>query len=373
MADFDLIIVGASFAGLVCARTAALRGLRVAVIEKKPDPGARVHTTGILVKEAAEEWDVPHALTRAVKGVRLYSPAHRWVDLFAPGYYFLATDTAGLLRWLADEAVRAGAELYCGTRFEGAGYESGGIKLFGLGWRCRYLIGADGGKSRVALSFGLGRNRKFLVGAEAEMTGLEGLDPRFLHCFIDSRRAPGYLGWAVPGVHGAQIGLAANRKSTKLDPKGFEHSLEGLFDFSRAEVTERRSGLIPVGGVVSPVAGRRVALIGDAGGLVSPMTGGGIRLAFHFGRRAGQLVGDYLLAGGPDPGALLARDYPRFRMKSMMRRALDLAPPNALIDRALFSAPALAVASRIYFHKRGEAGAPDIISSGRADALSDKS
>ena len=54
-APFDLIIVGASFAGLVAARTAAMRGLEVAVIDAKPEAGHRVATTGILVKEAAEE------------------------------------------------------------------------------------------------------------------------------------------------------------------------------------------------------------------------------------------------------------------------------------------------------------------------------
>ena len=33
----DLVIVGASFAGLICARTAALRGLSTVVIEAKPE------------------------------------------------------------------------------------------------------------------------------------------------------------------------------------------------------------------------------------------------------------------------------------------------------------------------------------------------
>ena len=47
----DLVIIGASFAGLLCAKTAALRGLRTVVIEAKEEPGARIHTTGILVKE----------------------------------------------------------------------------------------------------------------------------------------------------------------------------------------------------------------------------------------------------------------------------------------------------------------------------------
>ena len=34
--EFDILIVGASFAGLACARTAALRGLKVGAIDAKP-------------------------------------------------------------------------------------------------------------------------------------------------------------------------------------------------------------------------------------------------------------------------------------------------------------------------------------------------
>ena len=75
--DFDLVIVGGSFAGLVAARTAAMRGLRVAVIDAKPEPGAALRTTGILVKEAAEVLDLPFSLTRKIHGVRLYAcPFH---------------------------------------------------------------------------------------------------------------------------------------------------------------------------------------------------------------------------------------------------------------------------------------------------------
>ena len=83
---YDLVVVGASFAGLVAARTAAMRGLSVAVLDSKPEAGHRVATTGILVKEAAEEIDIPHTLTRRVHGVRLYGPSRRSIDLFAPGY-----------------------------------------------------------------------------------------------------------------------------------------------------------------------------------------------------------------------------------------------------------------------------------------------
>jgi hypothetical protein len=91
---FDLVIVGASFAGLSCARTAALRGLKVGVLDAKPDAGSRIRTTGILVKEVTDAFDLPASLQKKLRGVRLYAPNGRSLDLHAPGYYFQATDTA---------------------------------------------------------------------------------------------------------------------------------------------------------------------------------------------------------------------------------------------------------------------------------------
>ena len=166
---FDVVIVGASFAGLLCARTAAMRGLKVCVLEAKADPGARIHTTGILVKEAADEVDLPHDLMRRVHGVRLYAPNLKSIDLFAPGSYFLTTRTADIVRWLAREAERAGAAIMCGRRFAGADRDGDLIRIGSHGLTTRYLVGADGARSSVAECFGLGRNSRFLTGIESRV------------------------------------------------------------------------------------------------------------------------------------------------------------------------------------------------------------
>ena len=121
-------------------------------------------------------------------------------------------------------------------------------------------------------------------------------------------------------------------------------------------VVGRRSGLIPCGGPLRTIAAPGVLLIGDAAGWVSPMTGGGIRLAFKFGRRAASLIADHLMCGGPAPETVLAREVPTFRAKRMLRKALDLAPPNFLIDMALGLAPARRLAERLYFHSRNDTG-----------------
>jgi len=356
---YDLIVVGASFAGLVAARTAAHRGLRVAVMDAKREPGARVRTTGLLVKEAAEEIDIPSALTRKIAGVRLYAPNGRSNDLFAPGYYFLATDTAAIMRWLAGEARRAGADLLFGARFEGATLEGGMVRISG-GLSARYLLGADGARSRVAETFGLGRNREFLIGMETEYEDCPRLDPSFIHCFVDSRLAPGYLGWAVPGAGATQVGVAVSDSpfgaERRPDFDAFLQRIDPMFGLSGLAIRERRSGLIPAGGLVRPFSRPSVLLVGDAAGLVSPLTAGGIRLAFRFGRRAGQAIALHLQDHGPDPGAAMAREYPRFGLKLAMRRLWSAAPPNALLNAALFTPPMRALARWVYFQKRAGPG-----------------
>ncbi|MEO8754109.1 MAG: FAD-dependent oxidoreductase, partial [Casimicrobiaceae bacterium] len=150
---YDIGIIGAGFAGLACARAAARRGLRVLVIDRKAEPGQRMHTTGLLVKEAAERWEIPATLTRRVRGIRLYAPALAALDLAASGYYFLATDTPALMRWLAREARRAGAHLRLARPYRGVRRVAGGFELNGGGERVRYLIGADGPHSQVAAEF----------------------------------------------------------------------------------------------------------------------------------------------------------------------------------------------------------------------------
>jgi phytoene dehydrogenase-like protein len=107
----DCTVVGASFGGLACANALAHAGLAVTVLEKRADVGEKLHTTGILVREAVDEIQLleglPPGLVRRVDGVRLYAPNLRSVDLDAPGYYFLATDTPGVMRWLAAKAQAA--------------------------------------------------------------------------------------------------------------------------------------------------------------------------------------------------------------------------------------------------------------------------
>lgn len=356
----DCTVVGASFAGLACATVLARRGLRVRVLERKVDPGDKLHTTGIIVKEVVDQIalfdSLPAEFVRQVPGVRLYAPNMRYVDLDAPGYYFLATDTPNVLRWLAGQAEEAGAELACGMSFTGATSTRGGFQLDGLG-ETRYLVGADGPNSQVARSLALGQNQKFLFGVEYEFAGLTlDADDR-LHCFLDRKLAPGYIGWMVPGVGVTQIGLA---RRMPRDPDAMKRVMEQFLekvapvaDVRRREPTSVRAGAIPCGGVVRPVSTERALLVGDAAGMVSPVTAGGIHTALKHGLAAGHAVAEFLEGKCEDPQQWFAATYPKFRTKRLLRFLFDHFQSDILFNLMLGSRPMRMAASQVYFHRRG--------------------
>ncbi len=347
---YDIAVVGAGFAGLACARRAAERGLSVVALDRLSGPGERIHTTGILVREAWEEWAAPAATVRRIRRVRVYTPSHRFVELERERYFFLATDTAALMRHLVAETRRAGAEIRFGERYRGAARNGAGFSLEGSGVNCRFLVGADGARSRVAESFGLDRNRRLLKGVEWEFAPEPG-DGDCLHCFIDPECAPGYIGWVVPGVGMTQVGLAVHRRR-RADIARFVRRIDPLFGLSRRRVTGKRGGIIPIGGLLRNFHGDRVLLIGDAAGMVSPLTAGGIHNAYRLGRLAGAAIADHLAGEGPHPGPVVRRAYPNRLWKRAARWSYDRLPVARALEAGMLTRSVFRrAAERVFFSR----------------------
>ncbi len=357
----DCVVVGASFAGLASALALARAQLRVTVLEKKADPGSKLHTTGIIVKDAIDQIALldalPARLVRPIAGVRLYAPNLKFVDLEAPGYYFLATATPAVMRWLASETERAGAAIRYQNAFTAARRMQSGFEVDGFG-TTRFLIGADGPRSRVAQALGLGLSRRFLAGVEYEYASASLAEPDKLHCFIDRRLARGYIGWVFQGVEGVQVGLARRVEGPgSLKPReamdAFLAKLAPVMDLRSSEPSNVRAGLIPCGGVVAPVAVSRALLVGDAAGMVSPVTAGGIHTALKHGLAAGNAVADFLHGRAEDPSGCFVRSYPRFRAKRILRFCFDHFQSDLAFNWLLATWPMRAAASIAYFHHKG--------------------
>lgn len=354
-----VVIVGASFSGLACAHALGERGVATTIIERKSEPGEKPHTTGILVREAAHAIDwlgpLPDHVTRRVEGVRLYAPDMRAIDLSAPGYYFLATDTPELMRLLARRCEAAGVRIQYGAPFTSASAHANGYALPDGTDAC-YLVGTDGPKSHVAKTLSLGENRQFIFGIEHEYEGADFDASERLHCFIDKRLAPGYIGWIIAGVGVTQVGLArrldaGSPAEAKSAMAAFLEKIAPIADFRDRAPTNVRAGLIPCGGLVSPLAAPRAQLVGDAAGMVSPVTAGGIHTALRHGRAAGVAIADFLDGRAQDPAQWLPKSYPRFRLKRTLRWSYDNFQSDAAFNLLLRSSAMRAAASVVFFHR----------------------
>ena len=355
--DVDLLVVGASFAGCACAIRAAQMGLRVRMIDKKLDVGAKLHTTGIIVRDAIDNnpflRGIPIGLTRRIESIRLFSPSLKEVVLQSPGYYFLATDTPNLMRWLVEQALLAGVDVQLDALFSDAHVAADRVQVANHG-AAAFVVGADGPQSRVAKVFGLGRVQQFLYGVEHELASASVPDPNALYCFITKQHAKGYIGWGLQGTHSVQLGTAVRYRQGDALPNltAFESHIKPVLNFEGARNTAVRAGFIPCGGLVKPLAQARVLLVGDAAGLVSPVTAGGIHTAWKHGWEMGQAIAEHLCSNGAAPAEVAYNTYTRFTAKRVLRWGYDHFQTDWMFNALLHTRAMRAAAQQVYFHKR---------------------
>lgn len=320
----DTVVVGAGLAGLQCGRLLASRGVRVVLLDRKRSVADSVHTTGIFVQRTWEDFPLPdEQLGRPIRRVTLYSPARRALRLVAAGDEFRVGRMSWLYLYLLEQCVRAGVTWMPSSRLVTCEPLPGGTAVtLERGARrerieARYVIGADGPRSLVAQQLGLDCNREFLVGVEDVLPSAGASEPE-LHCFLDPRFAPGYIGWIVDDGAEAHVGVAGYRErfNAAESLRAFRATLPEPYAGGRS--VERRGGLIPVNGILRRIANRHALLIGDAAGAVSPLTAGGLDPAMRLSSFAAEVVAEFLDRG--DPAVLREYTGDRFRSRFIARR-----------------------------------------------------
>ena len=125
---YDVLVVGASFAGLSFASVASALGLRVLVVEKDSKVGGIVRTTGVLFSDVLDILDVPpRYLLNSVRRIHIQPPDHTPVEIQSFAYRYYMADVTGMLEWMAAQAQERGVTIQCSTLFQSATREQDGL------------------------------------------------------------------------------------------------------------------------------------------------------------------------------------------------------------------------------------------------------
>ncbi|MEV4383210.1 NAD(P)/FAD-dependent oxidoreductase [Streptosporangium sp. NPDC049644] len=365
MRTVDVLVVGAGLAGLRTARLLARRELNVLVVDRRRSLSTGIRTTGIFVRRTLDDFDVPdHLLGPGVREVLLYPPSRRApIRLTSDRDEYRVADMAAVYRHARRAAESAGARVLLGVRYVEA--SRGLVRFAGAEpVMARFVVGADGARSRVARDLGLDVNRRFLVGAEIVHPVASGTTTPAFHCVLDPRVAPGYLGWVIDDGRHAHVGVAGYPNAMRA---GIRHLLDAFAADAPGRTppagpVERRGGPIPVGGVLRRLACPAGLLVGDAAGAVSPLTAGGLDPCLRMSELAAAVTAGYLRTGDQrvlsryDGDALRAR----FRGRLLLRRVFAGIRSPAAAEAAvsvLRGRAGRALAARILF---GDGSFPEV-------------
>lgn len=367
--NYDVTIIGAGLAGLQCARLLGRQGLNVLLLDRKNTLDQKIHTTGIFVRRTLVDFDLPDdCLGPPIRHVTLYSPAHRPLDLVSQHDEFRIGRMGQLYQRYLQQCLLSGVHWLPQTGYLSHEAANGKltVRLSGSSSiTTRYLIGADGARSRVARDLKLELNREWLVGVESVFRGAVIYGPPRLLCFLDPELAPGYIAWIA--YDGEETHLGVGGYPALFDPtvalQNFRSRVAGIIDLRNAKQFETRAGLIPVGGVLQNIANASGLLIGDAAGAVSPLTAGGLDPCMRLSAFAASVVTQYLSTG--DVQVLQAYSGELFRKRFVSRLwarriATTLRQPQLLeLGCALLRLPVFSrLASHVFF---GRGSFPDVM------------
>lgn len=381
--SYDVTIVGAGLAGLQCARLLAREGVSVLLVDRKNTLDQKIHTTGIFVRRTLVDFDLPDdCLGPAIKHVTLYSPAHRSLELVSQHDEFRIGRMGQLYERYLQQCLHAGVAWLPHTSYLSHATANGKTLLrlnSGSSTRSittRYLIGADGARSRVARDLKLESNREFIVGVESVLQGAVLDGPPRLLCFLDPKLAPGYIAWVAHD--GEETHLGVGGYPNLFDPTtaliDFRARVANIIDLQNAKQVETRAGLIPVGGVLRNIANSTGMLIGDAAGAVSPLTAGGLDPCMRLSAFAASVVNKYLSTGDTQVLQAYSGDIFRSRFTSRLwarRIASTLRQPQLLeLGCALLRLPLCnRLANHVFF---GRGSFPDLDRINRSNQIDQK-
>ncbi|MEW6593043.1 MAG: NAD(P)/FAD-dependent oxidoreductase [Candidatus Hadarchaeota archaeon] len=346
---YDVVVVGAGPAGSTAAYSAAASGAKVLMVDRRRELGVPVQCGEALSEDVLNELKIkpdPMWALNRTNAVKIVSPGGTEIRISEKK----VTGKVGYIlnrkifdKFLAERAVRAGADVMVNTYVDGLIIDDGrpkGVKARGLEGRLEILaeviIAADGVGSRVAKIAGINTTLKLddiESGVQFQMIGVDFESQNMMEFYLGGKIAPGGYAWVFPkGKDIANVGLGILGSKRERPPieylRDFVASRPGL---SKGKIIEINGGGDPVSGPLKKTVKDNLLVVGDAARQVNPLTGGGIDSAMRAGTIAGAVAAKAVAEGNTSEKRL--NEYEK-RWREQMGKRLEryLKAKNVLLS-----------------------------------------
>lgn len=314
--EYDVIVVGAGPGGSVTARDCARKGLKVLLLEKRPEIGAP--------KRCAEGLDVDtikrlgyagneRFVAQEIDGAYVYSPDGTRIT--APPAKGFILERKVFDKFLAFDAARAGAKVCAKADAVDLMKENGKVSGVVVNYggnvskiKAKMVVAADGVESKIARLAGLktaALPKYYASGHQYEMAGIKIDDPSKLYLYFGQSIAPGGYVWIFPkgkDIANVGIGISSNSKRTAKDY--LDAWISKNPDVAGGSIIEENAGGIPLGGFLEKMTADNFIAVGDAAHQVNPVHGGGLNEATFAGALAAEVISKAIKKGNTSSSGL---------------------------------------------------------------------
>ncbi len=287
--DTDIVVIGASPAGLMAARNAALKGVNVILIDRKDAIGNPTHPANTFFKgmfdKTGETIDQSYVV-KDLKGAHIIAPSGGTVDVESPAYFL---DRRKFDEYYMQQVLQADVDIRTGTEALNVIRNEG---IFSISTnkgtlKSKMVIISDGINSRIAGLLGMNpikypHDIAWSMEAVVEAPGLG--EPDMFEYYVGNH-APGWKSTYSPcGGDRATLGVYVRRHGTDVSSffdawvERFK-KIKGLDDLS---VLNKSVGGDPIVAIPGDIIGKGIMVTG----------GSAAQSGIGYGMHAGQICGD---------------------------------------------------------------------------------
>lgn len=290
---YDVIVIGGGPSGLNVAGRLAEKGLHVMVLERRKEIGTNVICTGIIGKDAFQEFDLSKdSILRDIQEVKIISPYSTQITYRHPVAFANVVDREKFDNSLADVALSKGVDIKLKHHVLDVSVDNDHTEVLteidskhSQKYSAKMAIIATGIDYKLNKKLGLGYPKNFIYGIQTEFE-IDNCDLTTI--LVGNNIANGAFAWLVPsGEKVVRVGLM-----TEKNPLGcFKNFMKKLSLSSEQIIGKNHIQFRAIAqGLVSRTYGKRILVIGEAAGQVKTTSGGGIYFGLLCSNIASQVV-----------------------------------------------------------------------------------